>query len=95
MRISRKTSGLMSGMAFGATCFLAGVLFVAGLATVVGPSSDDAECPPMIEASTKLRLYFDESPPEPVEADIEFAKLCGVGGWGAPVREAPPEDGEA
>ena len=56
---------------------------------------EDYACPPMIEASTKLRLYFDEIPPEPTELDNEFAELCGVGGWSNPVKETPPEEGGA
>ena len=93
MRASENGNRYMSGMAFGAACFLAGVLFVAGLFAVSGPTP--GSCPPLIEASTKLRLYFDEPPPEPTDADRDFAELCGVGDWSVPVREAPPEDGGA
>ena len=86
--------------------FMVGLLVVGFIALAVQGEPHEVEvdvptiiCPPMIEASNGIRLYFgDIWPfPEPGPLDWEFAQACGFDTWEDPVKiiPVPPEEGGA
>ncbi|KKL69864.1 hypothetical protein LCGC14_2110620 [marine sediment metagenome] len=69
------------------------LMFVFGMMAGLNlPLVNKASCPPQIEASTRVRLFFAELPPELTEQDMEFSEVCGLN-WEDPVRIAPLDQG--
>jgi len=99
MRIPAVAAALI-GFLFG--LLVAGYIALAMQGEPRGIEVPTIMCPPMIEASTGIRLFFGAEEgqlviPEPGPLDWEFAEACGFTTWEDPVKivPPPPEEGGA
>ena len=73
--------------------FIAGAVVALAVATAGLLAIDTGfECPPQIEAASRIRLFYADAPPPLTEYDEEFTAACGLN-WEPPVRIEAPEKG--